>query len=367
MKKFFENVRKMSKNNIFMLFFLIILIIFCIFLFLNNYSIQLFVNGMNQIYSSEMQVYFLDVGQASANLIVFPNKTSLVIDTGSSDSEEAFMKSVREILHKNKINSIDYLILTHSDDDHVGGASALLKSFQVNHVLRPKILSTSPLEDKIEGYEVATTQSYAETITAVYSEANCQVDYIENSLISFGDNATLQIFAAEEEAYSDVNSYSPFIYVQSFGRSFMFSGDATSEREEEFLNQNSNLDINVDFLAVAHHGSRYSSTSEYLEKINPTYAIVSAGDNLHPSRDVIERLQECGVEKIYVTKEVGMIAVGVSENSVKIRTMSKFIDLPIFVVCILMIAFSIAHFKNLNVDKFSTKIYLNKRKKLLKN
>ena len=125
----------------------------------------------------------------------------------------------------------------------------------------------------------------------------------------------------------------------------MFTGDATSVREHELIDRlsNSNLSITVDFLAVSHHGSAYSTTEEFLHTINPQYAFISAGGFSHPSYEVIERLQEANVERTFVTKEVGMIAVGVNRNSTfLIRYESNYVDIPLIVVVLSCFGFIIA-------------------------
>lgn len=320
-----------DKNALKRAIFIVILVIFMLFVFINQTLINFAFNGFLEIFSKDLQVYVLNVGQANSNLIVFPNDTCMIIDTGSEESENEFIKSVETILNSNNIKEIEYLLLTHSDADHVGGAVALLEKYQVNNILRPKILSKNE-NSEIPDYLVATTYTYASVIDAVNSEPNCNVEYVDSSAYNFANNSSLTVYAGEKDYYKDTNSYSPFVLLNYEGRSFMFTGDATEMRENEFV-ESLDDDISVDYLIVSHHGSKYSTTEKFLTAIKPKCALISAGDNLHPSEEVLTRLKNFGVEEIFVTKSVGTIAIGVeSGGKVSLKTLSSSIDLPLIVV-----------------------------------
>ena len=118
-----------------------------------------------------MQVYFLNVGQASATMVVLPNRETLIYDTGSIESSNNFVDSVGLILRQNKLSKINHLILSHSDADHVGGVVKLLKKFEILNIYRPKIMSTSANEiENTYGYKVVNNPIYNSAITAVYAE-----------------------------------------------------------------------------------------------------------------------------------------------------------------------------------------------------
>ena len=335
MEKLREKVKRIKENDIIKSFFIIIYVIVCVLLFINQYNIQYFANGFSATDDKKLQVYYFDVGQATATMIVLPNDVTMVIDTGSLDSEKDFMESVNLVLDQNNLETVDYLILTHSDEDHVGGAIALLEKYQIYNVIRPKILSTSASEVENENYKLVTTQVYEDVITAVYSEPYCQVTFMEDEAMFAGKDTYIRFFACQNDSYSETNDYSPFINIVYKNNSFLFTGDASEDREKELIEYASenDIDVSVDFLLVGHHGSKYSTSSEFLEFTNPKFAFISAGDNLHPSYDVINRLQENGIEKIYCTKTDGMIAVGVDENgNFFIKTTKYFVDLPLIIV-----------------------------------
>lgn len=321
-----------------------ILLICIILIVINQQELQFYFNNFQRIFQKDLQVFYLDVGQASSTLLIFPNNTTVMIDTGGADSADSLVKQTKLLLSKNRLSDIDFLILTHSDADHVGGAVKVLNSFQVDNIFRPKIRSfdESPV-DAEESLKTVTTQIYSDAIHAIYKEPDCSVSFVEDKTLVFGTHSFLKIFAPERIDYVDTNSFSPFILASFGNKNFLFTGDATSARENEFLQEiESGGKISVDFLQVAHHGSKYSSTVEFLNEILPKYAFISAGDKLHPAQEVIARLNVVGVKEIFVTKQVGTIAVGMTEDgNFVICDLSEKFDVPLLVIVIMLAIFII--------------------------
>ncbi|MGN1200681.1 MAG: ComEC/Rec2 family competence protein [Candidatus Caccovivens sp.] len=339
----------------------ILVAVFC-FLFFNSFALDFYLNGFGDLIKSDLQVYFLDVGQASASVIIFPNDETMLIDCGSESSKEKFVSDVSFILNKNHLSKIDYLLLTHSDEDHVGGAVELLERFEVKKIFRPKLMSTSELEEEnIYGYKTIYTDIYSQVITAVQSE-RAQVEFVSDMTFSAGESV-VSIYSCQKESYSDVNSYSPFVFLQYGGKSFLFTGDATSGREKELITSVPTL--TVDFLQVAHHGSNYSTTDEFLSTINARYAFISAGDQNHPSQNVIQRLSSHGVEEIYISKLIGLAGVGVDSSGIfYIHAMVDYFDYPLFLVLFSVLIFTLIQF-NINFEK-SSKINRFRKKNFLR-
>ena len=362
MKEWVVKLKNIKKNDLIKSFFIVLFVIACLFVFINEYEIQYLANGFAKTDRADLSVYYLDVGQATSTLIVLPNNQSMIIDTGSTDSEDEFIESVNLILSHHKIKEIDYLVLTHSDEDHVGGAEILLKQFQVFNVFRPKILSKSKAEIEVsEQYKVVTTNIYSRVISAVYEEPNCEVEFVEDRTFLIGSEIEIKFFSCQKDTYSQTNAYSPFVSISCYSRTFLFTGDATAEREEEFVNmiQDENLEMKVDFLLVSHHGSKYSTTNEFLAATNPKYAFISAGDNYHPTTEVINRLKNQGVEEIYCTKTCGMLAVGLNKNGeFFFCTMSFRVELGFLIVlsaCLFFVILNLDFGKvktNYRTDKF---------------
>ena len=323
---------------LFVLFFVLVLIF--------QYDIQFLANGFSKLAEKDLQVYYLDVGQASATLVILPTGRTLLIDTGSGESEKEFLQSVDKILKTNKLSKIDKLILTHSDEDHVGGAVGLFEKYQVDACYRPKVISTSLFEEEKPELKKIQSAVFEQVISSAYTEPDCKVEFIENEIFVEGETCVVEIFACREDVYSDTNSYCPFVTVSYAGKVFMFCGDATKVREDEFVSDRKAEErkVDVDFLLVSHHGSKSSTTENFLSYINPRYAIISAGDSLHPTQTVIDRLTESGASEIFCTKTDGMIAIGVTASgSFEIKTMRVFVDLPLF-VCIIFVVGAVWQF-----------------------
>ncbi len=338
LKKNSTKIANICLACLFVLFFVLVLIF--------QYDIQFLANGFSKLAKRDLQVYYLDVGQASATLVILPTDRTLLIDTGSGESETEFLQGVDKILRQNKLSKIDKLILTHSDEDHIGGAVGLFKKYQVDACYRPKVLSTSEFEEEKPEYKKIESEVFEQVISSAYSEPNCKVEFVGNETFVEGEDCVVEVFACKEDIYNDTNSYCPFVTVSYADKVFMFCGDATKAREDEFVSdmKKEEREVKVDFLLVSHHGSKSSTTENFLSYINPRYAIISAGDNLHPTQTVIDRLIDCGVEEIFCTKTDGMIAIGVSgTGTFEVKMMSVFVDLPLF-VCIVFVVGSVWQF-----------------------
>ena len=362
----FAKIKKkiFTKEFIMQSFFVSLLLVFFLFLFANQFSLHYWINGFSKMYKNDLQVYFLDVGQANSTLIIFPNKMSMLVDAGSQKSEDQFIKSVDHILHKNGINEIEYLILTHSDEDHIGGTKRLLEKFDVCNILRPKVLAN--FENSKYDYNYVTTDIYTETISAVYEEPNCTKNFIEDDVLKFG-SVKVEIFSCNQDTYSDTNSYSPFVLIEYENKSFLLTGDATEKREKEFVSDLAyeNRKVDIDYLLVSHHGSKYSTTESFLNAITPNFAFVSCEKDYYPSVDVKERLENVGVEKIYNTRDSGTIAVGVKSDSQILLYFKIYFDFPFAFVCASVVCFVFLKYPIVKKMKFRDKkqIFLKKIEK----
>jgi len=333
-----KSILKKNKLKVANIGFVILFALFLTLVIVFQFDIQFLANGFQSLSQNSLQVYFLDVGQASSTLVILPTGRTLLVDCGSEESEDEFLKSVKKILKQNKLSQIDMLLLTHSDEDHVGGAVKLFENFQVNALYRPKVLSSSHYEKPNEDFKIVDSYIFSKVISAAYKEPNCKIEFIEDKIFLEKD-CVVEIFSCKQDTYKDTNSYSPFVTVSYQRKVFMFCGDAPKERESELLSdlKAENRKLEVDFLLVSHHGAKNASSEEFLSYIRPKAAVVSAGDDLHPTQTVIDRLIESGVEDIYCTKTDGSIAVGIKDSGVfMVKTMSRFVDLPLL-VCIIFV------------------------------
>lgn len=340
-EKFADIKRKIFKQNfIVKSFFVVMLAIFFLFLVINQNALQFWANSYSKLRNCDLQVYFLDVGQANSTLIIFPSRMAMLVDAGSQESAERMLSDIDYILNENKIDEIEYLVLTHSDEDHVGGSVAVLDNYQVNNILRPKQLAN--FEDSTLGYTYVSTEVYQRTMETVYAEENCTKEFINDKIIRFG-SAVVEIYSCQKDVYNDTNSFSPFISIEYSDKTFLLTGDATKIRENEFVDYltDKQIEMKVDFLLVSHHGSKYSTTDDFLDAINPRLAFVSAGEDYYPSIEVKERLQKHSVEAVYSTNQYGMLAVGLKSDSSEefIWNMKIYFDAPFVVVIASLVVF----------------------------
>lgn len=211
------------------------------------------------------EVSVLDIGQGDCILIREPfNGDVMLIDTGGNIYYDVAENIVYPILKSKGIKSIDVILITHDDYDHCGALESLQQLIEVKEVITEK-------QD------------------------------IELSNLYFS--------AYKYEDSEETNDLSIILYSEINGLRYLFTGDAPSEVEKDFIKQYNEL--TVDVLKVGHHGSNTSSCSEFLESIRPLYAFISSGKNNsynHPSDEVIERLLSYGID-IYDTQDVGNISI----------------------------------------------------------
>ena len=240
---------------------------------------------------SEMQVHFIDVGQGDCTLITSGGE-AMLIDAGNNDKGTL----VQSYLQKQGITSLDIVICTHGDGDHSGGMDVILYKFDCKTVIMPdtsKVMNdTATFRDVLSTMKAKNYKNTVPVIGDVYKLGNATVTIIAPSSYDYGDNK---------------NNYSVGVLVQNGDNRFIFTGDAEVEAEADILHNNSN--ISADVYKVAHHGSRTSTTKEFLDAINPTYGVISCGDDNsygHPHAEVMKRLRKARI-KVFRTDEQGTI------------------------------------------------------------
>ena len=275
------------KKYIYILFLIISLLIYSNINIINNYLI----------------VTMLDVGQGDSILIELPNnKSNILIDTGGKYNSN-FKISENIIIPYLKsvgIKKLDYLILTHGDYDHMGEAINLVENFKVEKV----IFNCGPYNDLEKELIKVLNKKHIKYYSCI-KELNIDKN---------------KLYFLQTEEYDNENDNSNVIYTELNGYKFMFMGDASINTEKEILNKYNLPDIDV--LKVGHHGSKTSSSKEYIDEINPKYSIISVGKNNrygHPNKEVIDNLID---SKIYRTDQDGSIMFKIKNNKLKIETCS---------------------------------------------
>lgn len=217
-------------------------------------------------------IHFIDVGQGDSTLIVFPNNEVALIDAGT----RAGRKEVVNYIKDKNIKKIDYLIGTHPHEDHIGGLPEVIRNFEIGKVYLPnKTNNTAIFEEllnEIKNHNLKIT------------EGTSGVSIIGNEDLEF-------MILAPSREYDSINDSSIVAKVVYKDFSTIIMGDAEKESEADIIKEGYNL--KADILRVGHHGSSTSSTKEFLDKVQPTYSVISLGnDNSygHPHRETIESL-----------------------------------------------------------------------------
>ena len=244
----------------------------------------------------KLHVSFLDVGQGDAILIQTPNGQDILID-GGPDSQKINLELSKKLPFWDR--TIDLVVCTQPQADHVTGLVEVLQRYKVKQVLEPGVSYNSSIylewrrliEDKEIEHNVARARQEIDLGSGI------EVEVL---------NPPVGLF---EETSHDVDNNGVVLRLTWGKVSFLFTADIREEAEFELSGQRTNLKSTV--LKVAHHGSRTSTTSQFLAAVNPEVAVISVGaDNTfgHPSPEVMERLvNRLGEDNVYRTDEDGTI------------------------------------------------------------
>lgn len=305
-----KNFNRKSKGLIFSLFAVTIIFIGAVLyeqgiITEDFYTVLLsYAQGENGI-SSDLEVHFIDVGQAECILIKAPEKTVL-IDAG----DVGYKKTIENYLRTERVYSIDLFIMTHPHADHIGSASDILKLFPTENVLMPEIPE-----------EFLPTTTLFENLLITLSEEHCSVSYANiGDVYDLGGGAVLEILGPVDYIGSNLNNYSIISKLTYGETSFLFSGDAEKEAELSLIN--SGADISCDVLNAGHHGSSTSNSSLFLKLASPKYAAISCGYNNdygHPHRETISSFMDFKIE-YYRTDYDGSIVFASDGKNITVST-----------------------------------------------
>jgi len=262
-----------------------VILIVVLLIFFAYFSYQIFVDV------GRLQIIFLDVGQGDSILVQYGTQ-QILIDGGSNGKTE-LARLGKYLPYFDR--EIEVVIVTHPDRDHIGGLIDVAKNFKIG-----KVLATGAEKDTAVFKEWKDIREYdrIETLEALRGDE-----------VDFG-NAKMRIVFPEspvDAATGDANNKSVVARLDYGENSFLFTGDIESPAEKEILASGENIDI--DFLKIAHHGSKYSSSEEFLNRASPETAIISVGANNsygHPTEAVLNALKARNID-ILRTDEKGDI------------------------------------------------------------
>jgi len=235
-----------------------------------------------------LRVSFLDVGQGDAILITTHQGNRVLIDGGPGDSVLEELGKDVPIYDK----TIDMVILSHAHADHFEGLTAVLKRYQVRRIMLPNLDYSSSAYDS---FKAAMANEGAEVTYAVQGQRAWLDEATAFDVLS---PKFTQPFDPPKNY--DIND-SSVVAMLTFGTTkILFTGDAGFEQEAELLPQ---FDLDADLLKVGHHGSKSSTSREFLAEVTPLFAVIQSGEGNrygHPSPEALARLAEVGAQ-IYRT------------------------------------------------------------------
>ena len=302
---------------------------------------------------ASLTIHFVDVGQGDACIIELPDDKKIIIDGGKDKEKEKLKSYIDDVLDpddkmlddkKNGGYGFDYAILTHSDEDHCGGLDDILNIYGSRVFYRPNEAATYKgftdpgKDDLLDNHTEKNTLAYKRVIEAGYTGEVAYVNDCRNEPIKPDDIPEsdpsyyeLNFYAPITNSYKDYNDYSPVMILSYQGKSIMLSGDAEKVAEAEFVEAAKTQegkysiftdDYSVDVIKLGHHGSRTSSSQDFLDVLTTessckdVLAIVSCGFGNsygHPHEETITRLSKMGFkdENILRTDTNGTIVLAV--------------------------------------------------------
>ena len=281
----------------------------------------------------ELQVHILDVGPINGDsiLIISPSGKTLLIDAGDAGKG----KVVLDALKRYNVQQLDYFIATHPHPDHIGAADEVMKATKILNVIdnglapagwaptpsptpSAKVLSNKKPAPKKPDKKPSITRFYEEYQEAI-SQAGAHYEKAEpGKKIDLGGGMLLTILAPSQPFFTkeqmktggnEPNANSVVVRLDYGDFSILLSGDAEEQTEHRMLTKD--LNLQTDILKVPHHGSKYSTTADFLQRVKPGVAIISCGEwnrYGHPAQAVLDRLKAAGV-KVYRTDLQGEITI----------------------------------------------------------
>lgn len=243
----------------------------------------------NWLKTDYFKIFFFDVGQGDATLIITPGGKTILIDGGPDDKILRHLGKALPFWER----QIDLLIITHAHDDHIAGLIQVSRRYLVKQVLYNNLDFNNPtIEALIKTFEDKKIKTRLAQ---------------ENLSFEFTARCSLSILTANQELVSDENDYSVVTRFDCLNKKILLTGDASFYLEKYLLTKGSVGE--VDILKVSHHGSASASSEVFLQAVSPRAAIISVGENNkfnHPSLTILERLKKLAITT-YRTDSLGTI------------------------------------------------------------
>lgn len=310
MRRFFRRRRRISFiQSIIAGAILCALLVFIKDIDLSNLSVQNVIQSFSTTHAEvageneyDMSVHIMDLGKADSIYIQCKDK-NILIDAGDKEIHNR----VLEYLNKRSIPNFDLVVVTHPHRDHIGGMEDVINKFSISKFIMPQ------LKDGV----MSTTTTYKNMLLAIEKKNISPQLPKPGESFNIGD-MKVEILAPNK-VYDDVNNYSVVTKITYGNDSFLFTGDAETLSEHDMISQG--FDLQADVLKVGHHGSKTSTSQEFLDAVKPDYAVISVGPDKNnlPKPQIINRLAKNNI-KTYRTDFSGTVVFRTNGNGINVFT-----------------------------------------------
>ncbi len=255
----------------------------------------------------ELKVHFIDVGQGDCTLIQTASQ-NILVDAG----ERGNGNTILSYLESQHVEELDLVVATHPHSDHIGSMPDILKALPVKKVL----------EGNVPEKLIPTTRIYESLLDIIAEKDIPLIEAAPGLEYDIGGGAKISVLGPASDNIKDLNNTSAVFRLEYGETSFMFTGDAEKESEEEILAHTSKKQLHANVLKLGHHGSRTSNSQEWLYAVAPEYAVALVGkdnDYGHPHEETLKKLKKAGIT-LYRSDVHGTIVFGSDGKSLTVIT-----------------------------------------------
>lgn len=265
--------------------------------------VLILINFIIYIFPQKLRIFFIDVGQGDSTLIITPDKKTVLIDGGGSDSFDVGEKVLLPYLLDRRILKVDYVLISHFDTDHCGGILTIMEKVKVKNII------ISEQAEHSENYERFKKLMIHKKIRLI--------EVKKGDKIKIGRYSEFKILFPTSRLLSENPLNNNSIVAQFNYNNFkmLFTGDIEKLAEQQIL-KTEKAEIRADILKVAHHGSKTSSIPEFIKAVRPRIALIGVGKNNtfgHPNQQTIKNLENIKC-RIYRTDLQGEIIIRIDQK-----------------------------------------------------
>ena len=265
--------------------------------------VLILINFIIYIFPQKLRIFFIDVGQGDSTLIITPDKKTVLIDGGGSDSFDVGEKVLLPYLLDRRILKVDYVLISHFDTDHCGGILTIMEKVKVKNII------ISEQAEHSENYERFKKLMIHKKIRLI--------EVKKGDKIKIGRYSEFKILFPTSRLLSENPLNNNSIVAQFNYNNFkmLFTGDIEKLAEQQILKAEK-AEIRADILKVAHHGSKTSSIPEFIKAVKPKIALIGVGKNNtfgHPNQQTIKNLENIKC-RIYRTDLQGEIIIRIDQK-----------------------------------------------------